>query len=61
MVLVLLVEYYMVTEVTNSKEEFSTWEMDEHKTICYYMMNNDHIEEQNSIFEKPDLGRSEPC
>lgn len=30
--------------------------MAKHKPICYYMMNDGCVKEQNVVFEKPDLG-----
>lgn len=29
-------------------------EMAAHKPVCYYVMNNGCVEEQNSFFERPD-------
>lgn len=43
-VLMLPVEYDVVTEVTDVKEECVAEEMAEHKPICCYMMTNDRVE-----------------
>lgn len=52
----LLVEYNVVTEVTNIEDEFSAEEMDEHKPVYYYVMNNGCVEEHTLVFEKSDIG-----
>lgn len=49
-------EYDVVTEVTNTKEEYSKEDMCEHKLVCYYVMNDGCVEEQNAIIERPDMG-----
>lgn len=56
MVLVLHVEYDVVTEVTNAKEEYYAEDLDEHKPYCYYVMKNGCVENHNGVFEKPYLG-----
>lgn len=53
---VLLVEYDVVTKVTDTEEEYSTENMARHKPVCYYVMNYGCVEEKNSIFERPDIG-----
>lgn len=51
---VLPVEYDVVTEVTYTEEEYSAKDMAGHKPVCYYVMNDGCVEEQNAIFERPD-------
>lgn len=46
-------EYNQVMEV-EKPEDLTKMEMDRHKPICYYIMNNDRVEEQNAFFERPD-------
>lgn len=45
-------EYDQVTEV---EEPYDTDEMEmaKHKHVCYYIMNNDCVEEQNAFIERP--------
>lgn len=54
-VFVLPREYDQVTEVEES-EEMDEAEMSKHLSLCYYVMNNDCIEEKNAFFERPDKG-----
>ncbi|KAK2436375.1 hypothetical protein QL285_021373 [Trifolium repens] len=49
-------EYDVQTEVTELETDFDQLEMADPKPICYYVMNNDCIEEQQATFERPDLG-----
>lgn len=55
-VLVLLVEYDMVIEVIDVEEEYSAKTLFEHKPVCYYVMNNGCVEEQNSVLENTYMG-----
>src|ERR1051325_2936516 len=52
---VLPCEYNQETEVYAS-EETDEDEMARHRPVCYYVMNNGAVEEQNAFFEKPDEG-----
>lgn len=56
MVSILLVECDVVMEVMNAEEEFFAEELADHKLVCYYVMNNNYVNEQNFVFEKPHLG-----
>jgi len=47
-------EYDMVSEVEDSKEEFDPKEMEEYKTMCYFVTNNGSEDDQKAIFEKID-------
>lgn len=51
---VLPVEYDVVTKVTYTEEEYSAKDMDGHKPVCYYVMNDGCVEEKNAIFKRPD-------
>lgn len=31
-------------------------EMVKHKPVCYYVLNNDAVEEQNALFKRPHQG-----
>ena len=53
MVYVLPHEYDQVMEVEDSGEVDEA-EMARHKHVCYYIMNNGTVEEQNAFFEHPD-------
>lgn len=55
MVFMLLVEYNCETEVEEPPTS-EVVEMAKHKPICYYVMNNDCVEEQNTFFERPYCG-----
>lgn len=47
--LVLLTEYDCVSEVSEAKDEAAN-----QKLLCYYVMNNDVVHEQQVVFERPD-------
>ncbi|KAK2422828.1 hypothetical protein QL285_033329 [Trifolium repens] len=49
-------EYDVQTEITELETDFDQLEMADPKPICYYVMNNGCIEEQQATFERPDLG-----
>ena len=49
-------EYDVQSEVTELETDFNQLEMADPKPICYYVMNNGCIEEQQATFERPDLG-----
>ncbi|KAK2422492.1 hypothetical protein QL285_033024 [Trifolium repens] len=49
-------EYDVQSEVTELETDFDQLEMADPKPICYYVMNNGCIEEQQATFERPDLG-----
>lgn len=53
---VLLIEQDMVTKITDAEEEYFPEDMVDHKPVCYYVMNDGCVEEQNAIFEKSDIG-----
>src|SRR4051812_10750769 len=48
-------EFYQETEVEDC-EEVGVEEMDKHRPMCYYVLNNGVVEEQNAFFERPDQG-----
>lgn len=50
---VLPAEYDRVSEVLETEEGCIQDEVANHKLLCYYVMNNGVIEEQQAIFEKP--------
>lgn len=52
MVFVLLVEYDQVTKV-EELEETTEEKLTNHVPLCYYIMNNGCVEEQNAFFERP--------
>ena len=45
---------YDITSEVNEVEIDFTEEMANHKPLCYYVMNNGYVENQHTIFEKPD-------
>lgn len=45
-------EYDQVMEVEEPKDTTEV-EMARHRPVCYYVMNNGYIEDQNSFFEMP--------
>lgn len=53
MVSVLPREYDQVMEVEEPKG-MAEMDMARHKPVCYYIMNNDCVEDQNVFFERPD-------
>ncbi|XP_050876224.1 uncharacterized protein LOC127079917 [Lathyrus oleraceus] len=50
------VEYNMVSEVSETEEDFMPDETVGGKPLCYYIMNNGVVEEQKSMFERPSPG-----
>ena len=48
-------EYNQETEIED-QEEVDEEEMAKHKPVCYYVLNNGVVEEQNAFFERPDKG-----
>lgn len=46
-------EFNQITEVEDT-DDVIEMEMVAHKPVCYYMMNNSCVEEQNAFFERPD-------
>src|SRR3954468_16216376 len=54
-VLVLPHEFNQETEVEEC-EETDVEEMTKHRPVCYYVLNNGAVEEQNAFFERPDEG-----
>lgn len=55
-VFVLPIEFDCVTEVTKTNNEYFVEEMENHKPVSYYIMNNDFVEEQQAMFERLDAG-----
>lgn len=51
-VYVLLREYDQVMEV-EEPEGMAEMEIERHKPVCCYVMNNGYVEEQNAFFERP--------
>ncbi|WJX68287.1 hypothetical protein P8452_52674 [Trifolium repens] len=49
-------EYDVQSEVTELETDFEQLDMADPKPICYYVMNNGCIEEQQATFERPNLG-----
>lgn len=50
---VMLKEYDQITEVEEPDTNMDK-DMARHKPVCYYVMNNDYVEEHNAFFERPD-------
>lgn len=42
----LLVEYDVVTKVTDAEEEYILEDLADHKLVCYYVMNDSFVEEK---------------
>lgn len=53
MVLVLPREFNQIIKVEDT-DSITKMEMVAHKPVCYYVMNNGCMEEQNDFFERPD-------
>lgn len=53
---VLPAEYNMVSEVSETDGDFVPDETEGGKPLCYYVMNNDVVEEQKARFERPSPG-----
>lgn len=49
-------EYDMVSEVSETEEDFMADETVGGKPLCYYVMNNGLVEEQKDMFERPSPG-----
>ncbi|MCI31552.1 hypothetical protein A2U01_0052764, partial [Trifolium medium] len=49
-------EYDVWYEITDREEEFEEPPFADFKPVCYYVMDNGCVEEQQAIFEKPDEG-----
>lgn len=57
-------EYDRVSEVSEVEEDYVHNEVVNQKPLCYYVMNNNVVEEQHSIFERlhPEMMyRLKPC
>lgn len=50
---VLPAEYGVVSEVSETEEDFVSREEDKDKPLCYYVMNSGVVEEQHAMFERP--------
>lgn len=55
-VFVLPAEYDRVLEVSETKEDYIQDEAANQKPLCYYVMKNGFVEEQQTIFERLDPG-----
>lgn len=55
LVYVLPAEYDRVSVVYEVEEDYVQDEVVNQDHICYYVMNNNVVEEQQAIFERPDL------
>lgn len=53
-VFLLPIEYKTLTELTEEEYNALIEEISSHKPICYYVINNGWIEEENASFERPD-------
>ncbi|WJX26814.1 hypothetical protein P8452_15690 [Trifolium repens] len=53
---ILPADYDVESEVNEVEDDLVAAEMANHKLVCYYVMGNGCVEEQNAVFEKPDLG-----
>lgn len=54
MISVLPLEYDVVTKVTE-EEDGSAEEMDTHKPLCYYVMHDDSVNKDKTIFKRPNM------
>lgn len=54
MVSVIHIEFNQITEVTEADDDYVSEELANHKPLYYYVMNNGCVEEENSIFGRPD-------
>lgn len=43
----------MVSEVSETEGDFVPYETEGGKPLCYYVMNNNMVEEQKAMFERP--------
>jgi hypothetical protein len=53
---ILPVEYDVPSEVTEEDNDFEESDMANHKPVCYYVMRNGCVEEQQAVYEKPHEG-----
>ncbi|MCH81201.1 hypothetical protein A2U01_0001985 [Trifolium medium] len=53
---VLPADYDVQTEVNEGEEEQNSIEMANNKPVCYYIIGNGCVEDQNGMFERPDPG-----
>jgi hypothetical protein len=53
---ILPLEYDVPTEINEVEEDFEALELADHKSVCYYVMENGCVEAQNAVFERPDIG-----
>jgi hypothetical protein len=53
---ILPLEYDVPTEINEVEEDFEALELADHKSVCYYVMENGCVEAQNDVFERPDIG-----
>lgn len=53
---VLPIEFDMVNDVKKEEDNELVEESSNHKPLCYYVMNNSCVNEDKTIFERPDLG-----
>lgn len=53
---VLPAEFDVVSEVSETEEDFVSTEEDKDKPLCYYIMNSGVVEEQQAMFERPTPG-----
>lgn len=56
LVSVLSTEYDMVSEVSETEEDFMPNETVRGKLLCYYVMNSGVVEEQKVTFKRPTQG-----
>lgn len=52
-VFVLPIEFDQITEVTEEEDDCFVEEIENHKPICYHIMNNGCLEEEKFIFDRP--------
>lgn len=53
---ILLIEFDTITEVTEEENDYVVEEIEKHNPLCYYIINNGCVEEENVVFDMPDEG-----
>lgn len=56
MIFVLPIKFNHIIEVAEEDDSGLYEELENHKTLCYYVTNNGLIDKNNSIFKRPDYG-----
>lgn len=53
---ILPIKFNQITKGTKEYDDCFSEEIGNHKSICYYVMNNGCVEEEKFVFDRPDEG-----